>query len=141
MADNKLSDQYQERSGNGDLTHTTTAASHKVGPDDPDVTPSFGRYLATRIPSLKPPMDKLENPFTLLAMLTFKQWMFFLVAFCGWTWDAFDFFTVSLTVSDLATQFNVSTKDITWGITLVLMSVGTSVGSCVVNVFADECAG
>ena len=139
MAENKLSDEHYER--NGDLTHTTTAASHKVGPDDPNVTPSLGRYLATRITSLKPPMDKLENPFTLLAMLNFKQWMFFLVAFCGWTWDAFDFFTVSLTVSDLATQFNVSTKDITWGITLVLMLVDIPTERGVVVGFADKCAG
>ena len=82
---------------------------------------SAGRYLATRLSTLKPPMDKLENPFKLLAMLNFQQWMFFLVAFVGWTWDAFDFFTVSLTVSDLAESFGKSTKDITWGITLVLM--------------------
>src|SRR6201996_3244236 len=89
--------------------------------DEPTERMSIGRYLATRLPTLKPPMDPLENPFKLLALLNFRQWMFFLVAFFGWTWDAFDFFTVSLTVSDLATQFNVSTKDITWGITLVLM--------------------
>jgi SHS family lactate transporter-like MFS transporter len=121
MSHDKVSDEQYERNGNG-LAHTTTAASHKVGPDDPNATNiPIGRYLATRIPTLKPPMDKLENPFTLLGLLNFKQWMFFLVAFFGWTWDAFDFFTVSLTVSDLATQFNVSTKDITWGITLVLM--------------------
>ena len=39
----------------------------------------------------------------------------------GWTWDAFDFFTVSLTVTQLAAQFDKSNTDITWGITLVLM--------------------
>ena len=40
--------------------------------------------------------------------------------------DAFDFFTVSLTVSDLAETFDKTTSQITWGITLVLMfrSVG-----------------
>ena len=84
---------------------------------------SAGRYIATRIPSLKPPMDRLENPFKLLAMLNFRQWMFFLVAFLGWTWDAFDFFTVSLTVTDLAKSFGKSKTAITWGITLVLMLV------------------
>jgi hypothetical protein len=35
----------------------------------------------------------------------------------GWTADSFDFFTVSLTVSDLAEQFEVSAADITLGIT------------------------
>lgn len=87
---------------------------------------TVSRYLATRIPTLKPPMDPLENPFKLLALLNFKQWMFFLVAFIGWTWDAFDFFTVSLTVSDLAETFDKSNTAITWGITLVLMWVMTA---------------
>lgn len=82
---------------------------------------SAGRYLATRFSTLKPPMDRLENPITLLGLLNVKQWMFFLVAFLGWTWDAFDFFTVSLTISELAETFGKSNKDITWGITLVLM--------------------
>lgn len=48
---------------------------------------SAGRYAATRIPSLKPPMAKVPNPFRLLAMLNFQQWMFFLVAFIAWTWE------------------------------------------------------
>lgn len=88
---------------------------------------SVGRYLATRLPTLKPPMRKAPNPFKLLAKLNFQQWMFFLVAFLAWSWDAFDFFTVSLTVKPLAEQFGKNTTDITWGITLVLMfrSVGS----------------
>ena len=84
---------------------------------------SIGEYLRTRITTLKPPMDPLDNPFKVLGLLTFRQWMFFLVAFLGWTWDAFDFFTVSLTVSDLAATFGKTNADITWGITLVLMLV------------------
>ena len=88
---------------------------------------SVGRYIATRIPTLKPPMNKAPNPFKLLALLNFQQWMFFLVGFLGWSWDAFDFFTVSLTVTQLAKQFGKSNSQITWGITLVLMfrSVGS----------------
>ncbi|KAJ5443943.1 uncharacterized protein N7458_007815 [Penicillium daleae] len=62
---------------------------------------SVKQYVATRIPTLKPPL----NP----------------VAFWGWTWDALDFFTVSLTTTDRAETFNKSITDITWGITLVLM--------------------
>ena len=87
------------------------------------------QYVATRIPTLKPPMNKAPNPFKLIALLNFQQWMFFLVGFAGWTWDAFDFFTVSLTVSDLAKQFDKENSQITWGITLVLMF--RSVGSVV----------
>lgn len=97
---------------------------------------SAGRYLATRLSTLKPPMDKVENPFKLLAMLNKKQWLFFSCAFFAWSWDAFDFFTVSLTVSELAITFNESTKNITWGITLVLMF--RSVGAVLFGVAADR---
>lgn len=90
---------------------------------------SVGRYLATRLPTLKPPMAKAPNPFKLLALLNLQQWLFFLVAFFAWSWDAFDFFTVSLTVTQLSKQFDKTTPQITWGITLVLMfrSVGAIV--------------
>jgi hypothetical protein len=47
---------------------------------------SAGRYAATRLTTLKPPMAKAPNPITLLRMLNFQQWMFFLVAFLAWTW-------------------------------------------------------
>ena len=97
---------------------------------------SPGRYAGTRISTLKPPMAKAPNPFTLLRMLNLQQWMFFLVAFIAWTWDAFDFFTVSLTVEDLAEQFGKSKTDITWGITLVLMF--RSVGSTIFGIAADR---
>ena len=87
----------------------------------------IGRYIATRIPTLKPPMHKAPNPIRLLTLLNFQQWLFFLVGFIAWTWDAFDFFTVSLTVEDLAEEFDVPNSKITWGITAVLMlrSVGS----------------
>jgi len=48
-----------------------------------------GKYLATRISSLKPPMDRVENPITVLRLLNLKQWLFFLCSFLAWTWDAF----------------------------------------------------
>jgi MFS transporter, SHS family, lactate transporter len=60
----------------------------------------------------------------------------FQIAFFAWTWDAFDFFTVSLTVSDLAETFGKTNKDITWGITLVLMF--RSVGSIIFGIAADR---
>jgi SHS family lactate transporter-like MFS transporter len=97
---------------------------------------SPAKYAATRVSTLKPPMAKVENPFKLLAMLNTQQWLFFLVAFLAWSWDAFDFFTVSLTVSDLAETFNKSNTDITWGITLVLMF--RSVGSTIFGIAADR---
>jgi SHS family lactate transporter-like MFS transporter len=52
------------------------------------------------------------------------------------TWDAFDFFTVSLTVTELAETFGKSKTDITWGITLVLMF--RSVGSIAFGIASDR---
>jgi SHS family lactate transporter-like MFS transporter len=97
---------------------------------------NVGRYLATRFSTLKPPMDKVENPITVLGLLSSKQWLFFLCAFLAWCWDSFDFFTVSLTVTSLAESFDRSKTDITWGITLVLMF--RSVGAIAFGVAADR---
>ncbi|KAF4217023.1 hypothetical protein CNMCM8980_003990 [Aspergillus fumigatiaffinis] len=97
---------------------------------------SIVRYLVTRISTLKPPMNPAPNPFKALTLLNKQQWLFFLVAFLGWTWDAFDFFTVSLTTSQLAKEFDKSISDITWGITLVLML--RSVGAITFGIAADR---
>lgn len=114
--------------------HTTH--NDQLGSGEPTAHMSAGRYVATRIPSLKPTMTKVSNPIHLLRLLNGQQWMFFLVAFCAWSWDAFDFFTVSLTVEDLAESFDKTKTDITWGITLVLML--RSVGSIIFGLAADR---
>lgn len=38
----------------------------------------------------------------------------FAVGFLGWTWDAFDFFTVSLTITEIATDFGVPNSEVSW---------------------------
>lgn len=38
----------------------------------------------------------------------------FLAGWLGWMWDSFDFFTVSLTVTEIAEDFGVSNSDVTW---------------------------
>ena len=81
---------------------------------------SVTEYLSTRLSTLKPPMNKAPNPLKLVRLLNLRQWLFFLVAFLAWTWDAFDFFTVSLTVEQLSEEFGKAPSQITWGITLVL---------------------
>lgn len=58
---------------------------------------SAGEYLRTRFSTLKPPLHRPPNPIKVVKSLSFMNWMMFLCAFLGWTWDAFDFFTVSLT--------------------------------------------
>lgn len=80
-----------EHAEHADPVHGSTSAVQ------PDEHMSAGRYVATRIPTLKPPMANAPNPFKLLALLNTQQWLFFFVAFFAWSWDAFDFFTVSLT--------------------------------------------
>ncbi|GAB0132991.1 hypothetical protein EsDP_00001411 [Epichloe bromicola] len=97
---------------------------------------SAASYLATRFTTLKPPMLPVPNPWKLVRMLSAQQWAFFALAFSAWTWDAFDFFTVSLTVNDLAEDFGTSPADITWGITLVLMF--RSVGSVASGIASDR---
>jgi SHS family lactate transporter-like MFS transporter len=120
------------------------AAEKNIGTPTNDAVPeshnphkmTIGEYARTRFTTLKPPMHKAPNPFKLLAMLNSMQWAFFAVAFIAWTWDSFDFFTVSLTVSDLAETFHKTNTDITWGITLVLML--RSVGSIIFGLAADR---
>ncbi|KAF1972848.1 sugar transporter family protein [Bimuria novae-zelandiae CBS 107.79] len=117
-------------------TEKANYAHNELDTDQSHANMSARRYIATRISTLKPPMAKVNNPIRLLRMLNFQQWMFFLVAFCAWSWDAFDFFTVSLTVEDLAESFGKTKTDITWGITLVLML--RSVGSIIFGLAADR---
>ncbi|OBT43427.1 MFS transporter, SHS family, lactate transporter [Pseudogymnoascus sp. WSF 3629] len=120
----------QHAEKNGSLEEQPTIESQR------EVSMSPGEYIATRATTLKPPMNQAPNPIKLLMMLTRKQWAFFAVAFIAWSWDAFDFFTVSLTVEQLAEEFHKTKTDITWGITLVLMF--RSVGSIIFGIAADR---
>ena len=101
--------------------------SDRLRHDSPDIQHtehmSVSTYLSTRLSTLKPPMAKAPNPLKLIRLLNLQQWLFFLVAFLAWTWDAFDFFTVSLTVEELAEEFDKLPSQITWGITLVLSTI------------------
>jgi hypothetical protein len=40
--------------------------------------------------------------------------LMFLAGFLGWTWDAFDFFTVSLTITEIAADFDVENSAVSW---------------------------
>lgn len=102
---------------------------------------TVGKYLATRISTLKPPMNRAPSPIKLLGLLNQQQWLFFLVAFLAWSWDAFDFFTVSLTVDELAKQFDKAPSQITWGITLVLsISIPILPGEEVLPLTNSQCS-
>ena len=56
-----------------------TTEQREYAPPAPKMT--AGRYIATRIPTLKPAHDKVANPIALLRLLNLQQWLFFLVAF------------------------------------------------------------
>ena len=46
----------------------------------------IGRYLLTRIPSLKPPRtEKMQNPISVIRQLDRHQWLMFWAGFIGWT--------------------------------------------------------
>jgi MFS transporter, SHS family, lactate transporter len=96
----------------------------------------ISRYLLTRPTSLKPPKTKLRNPVAVLRELDRHQWLMFSAGFLGWMWDAFDFFTVSLCVTEIATEFKEQNSSVSWGITVTLML--RSVGALIFGALSDR---
>ncbi|KAJ5725014.1 uncharacterized protein N7483_006371 [Penicillium malachiteum] len=96
----------------------------------------IAHYFATRITSLKPPRGKLKNPYTTIKQLDRHQWLMFAGGFTAWTWDAFDYFTVSITMTAIAEDFNVSYNSVSWGMTITLML--RSVGALIFGFFSDR---
>lgn len=96
----------------------------------------ISRYALSRIPSLKPPRTHLKNPYAVLRQLNKHQWNMFAVGFVGWVWDSFDFFTVSLCITEIATDFEVANSDVSWGLTVTLML--RSVGALISGSFSDR---
>jgi len=103
---------------------------------------SIRRYLITRFTNLLPSKQLIAknkgqlNPLKGLSLVDKKQALIILSAFLGWSWVAYDFFTISMNTTELAKQFGKSVKDITWGITLVLML--RSVGSIIFGYLGDR---
>jgi hypothetical protein len=63
------------------MADTQDHSAMPVDSHSPDIEEnmSIGRYIATRIPSLKPPMRPAPNPFKALTLLNRQQWLFFAV--------------------------------------------------------------
>ncbi|KAH8700913.1 carboxylic acid transporter [Talaromyces proteolyticus] len=93
-------------------------------------------YLKTRPSSLKPPKTKLDNPIHVLGQLNRHQWLMFSCGFIAWVWDAFDYFSVSLTLTDIANDFGVDYSDVSWGMTITLML--RSVDALIFGTIADR---
>jgi SHS family lactate transporter-like MFS transporter len=73
---------------------------------------------------------------TCLREITLIQWAQFLSGWLAWTCDANDFFSVSLSVTNLEQTFNRSAHDITTAITLTLLF--RSFGAVVFGVISDR---
>ena len=101
------------------------------------VLPKYSPYVQRKAARCLPVQGvKLINPYKALAQLNRHHWLMFWVGFLGWTWDAFDFFTVSLCVTEIAKDFGVKNSDVTWGLTLTLML--RSVGALIFGSMADR---
>lgn len=72
--------------------------------------------------------EPLPNPFSLFAQLSLRDWVFFIVGWCAWTADAFDFHALSIQTTKLADYYGQSKTNITTAITLTLLlrSVGAA---------------
>ena len=87
------------------------------------------QYLRNRIPTLFPTRQSIRdarkqypiNPFPALRSLNWLQTQYFIVGFLAWTWDALDFFAVSLNMTNLSKSLHRPVKDISNAITLVLL--------------------
>ncbi|KAK4862398.1 hypothetical protein LT330_002531 [Penicillium expansum] len=72
--------------------------------------------------------ERIKNPFSLIAQLSARDWLFFIVGLTAWTADAFDFHALSIQTVKLAKYYDRSKTDITTAITLTLLlrSVGAA---------------
>ncbi|KAK0652594.1 major facilitator superfamily domain-containing protein [Cercophora newfieldiana] len=63
----------------------------------------------------------LRNPISLMAQLSGRDWLFFIVGFAAWTADAFDFHALSIQQKKLAEYYGTTKTAISTAITLTLL--------------------
>ncbi|KAJ5543195.1 hypothetical protein N7535_005624, partial [Penicillium sp. DV-2018c] len=80
--------------------------------------------------------EPIRNPFSLMAQLSARGWLFFLVGLIAWTADAFDFHALSIQTVKLAKYYDRSKTDISTAITLTLLL--RSVGAAVFGLAGDK---
>ncbi|GAP91613.1 putative carboxylic acid transport protein [Rosellinia necatrix] len=78
----------------------------------------------------------LRNPFSLMALLSAKDWLYFFVGWFAWTADAFDFHALSIQTVKLSKYYDTSKTAITTAITLTLLL--RSVGAAVFGLLGDR---
>ncbi|KAF8148294.1 carboxylic acid transporter protein [Crassisporium funariophilum] len=92
-------------------------------------------FLKNLVPQ-KEKRDGARPLLTVLKTITWIQWAHFFSGWLAWTCDAIDFFSVSLSVTNLQAQFGKSTHDITTAITLTLLF--RSVGAVLFGILSDR---
>ncbi|UNI24300.1 hypothetical protein JDV02_010056 [Purpureocillium takamizusanense] len=80
--------------------------------------------------------DCFVNPIRLFAELSARDWLFFLVGFCSWTADAFDFHALSIQTVKLSKYYDRSKTDISTAITLTLLL--RSAGAAIFGLAGDR---
>lgn len=80
--------------------------------------------------------EPIQNPISLMAQLTGRDWVFFLVGLAAWTADAFDFHALSIQTKKLADYYETSKTNITTAITLTLLL--RSVGAAIFGLAGDK---
>ncbi|KAK5656713.1 hypothetical protein OQA88_4260 [Cercophora sp. LCS_1] len=78
----------------------------------------------------------LRNPISLMAQLSARDWLFFIVGFLAWSADAFDFHALSIQQAKLAAYYGRSKTDISTAITLTLLL--RSLGAAVFGLAGDK---
>ncbi|KAF2797584.1 MFS general substrate transporter [Melanomma pulvis-pyrius CBS 109.77] len=100
---------------------------------------AFVNYVQDRLKTLKPTLDfnvKRDDPIRLFLSLKPRQWGYFLVGFFAWSWDAFDFHSVTITYAELSTAFGRTATEISVGVTLVLLF--RPLGAAIFGLAADR---
>jgi SHS family lactate transporter-like MFS transporter len=92
--------------------------------------------VTTDIESNSSNTNNAQNPWKLLTSLNKQQRFTFVAAFLGWTLDAFDFFTVILSVPYIAKEFQMEPSVITGSITVTLCF--RPLGAAIFGLLADR---
>ncbi|EED13425.1 sugar transporter family protein [Talaromyces stipitatus ATCC 10500] len=96
-------------------------------------------YLSTRLTTLVPQRSNFSartSPIKIFKRVTRAQWLMFLCGVLGRAWDAFDYTTVPLTVTELGKHFNKPASAVSWAITATLMT--RPLGALIFGVCCDR---
>ncbi|KAI1810139.1 carboxylic acid transport protein [Poronia punctata] len=80
--------------------------------------------------------ERLKNPFSLMAQLSLRDWVFFFVGWFAWMADAYDFHALSIQTKKFSIYYDTSKTAISTAITLTLLL--RSVGAVVFGLLGDR---